>query len=695
MPMEPTKPTTSTVEAGTEHGGSQPHPTEDQRQESRTSGHAVATPRRGFSIQETWKARYVLPVLVVITVVFALAAPAIPFPDSWRLPLGREVARAYEAFVDGGAWFYEPIADQLGGAFDVLQGSLTLISAPVFAAAIVLVVGLLRGPGLALFAAVTIAWLVLTELWEPTVETVAFMIVAVVASTIAGVALGIIGAGSPRAESAVTTLVDVMQAFPAFAYMVPAVVLLGVGNPAALLVTIIWAAPPLARMTSVGLRHVSPEVLEAAVSNGVGRSRLLFDVRLPMAAPSIRAGLNQTIMYAIAMATMAAMIGAAGLGAPVWNGLTRLAFGDALEAGIGLVLIAILLDRVSAPQSSRSRGSKSRWWRRRPGSRVGTPTPRAGVAIAGFLGVVIASQVFRSPWQNFADPPWGKLVSLRDPVDSVIFWANTTWGPAFDTFRDTIQLFGLNLLGSFFAAIPWFVVVLATVVLGKMVGGWRTAVLMGLGVMAIGALGMWQSTVETLAVTFTAIVLVIIVGFALGVLMSSSDRAAAVIRPVLDVMQTLPVYLFVIPAVIFLGTGEVAGVIATFIAAVPPMIRFTNAALRGTDPEVVEAATTFGATPRQVLWQIRVPLGLPTIMVGLNQAVLLALAMSVVSAFIGAPGLGQDILASVQLYDLARGLEAGLAMLLLALIIDRLLRGSARMLTTATHTSTSRGKAEG
>jgi glycine betaine/proline transport system permease protein len=176
--------------------------------------------------------------------------------------------------------------------------------------------------------------------------------------------------------------------------------------------------------------------------------------------------------------------------------------------------------------------------------------------------------------------------------------------------------------------------------------------------------------------------------------MSASNAAATVLRPILDVMQTLPVYLFVIPAVLVFGTGEVAAVLATFLAAAPPMIRFTNTALRGVDAEVVEAAAAFGATPGQVLRQVRVPLGLQTIMVGLNQSVLIALAMAVVSAMIGAPGLGQDILASVERLNLARGIEAGLAMFLLAVVLDRLFNGSARMLTTLTHTSVSSGKAE-
>ena len=385
-------------------------------------------------------------------------------------------------------------------------------------------------------------------------------------------------------------------------------------------------------MTSVGLRSVSPDTVEAAVAAGASRSRLLFGVKLPMAAPSIRAGFNQTIMYAIGMATMAAMIGAAGLGAPVWGGLGRLAFGDALEGGIALVLLAILLDRVSAVHSS---------------ARVSSAVERRRLKLRGLfaavlvVGTVISTVAFRGPWQDFADPPWEKVVSLRDPIDSLIEWINTSFGEQFDAFQTSVQSLGLNPLGSFFTSIPWYVVVACVAIMCVVVIGRLGAIVGALGVLAIGTLGMWTSAADTLAVITTAIGLVIVVAFPLGVLMSMSDHAEAVFKPILDVMQTMPVYLFVIPAVIFLGTGEVAGTIATFIAATPPMMRYTNAALRGVDPEVVEASLMAGASRGQILRQVRIPLGLPTLMVGLNQAVLLAMAMAVVTAFIGSPGRGR------------------------------------------------------
>ncbi|MDX3638106.1 ABC transporter permease [Streptomyces sp. MB09-02B] len=639
-----------------------------------------------------------MPVLLATVIVIGAVSAPIAFPTTLRIPLGREVEEAFNDFEEGGTWLYEPTATLLASLFDSIVAYLELISPPVFVAAVVLLVGYFKGVRLGLVAAVMFAWVLLGGLWEPTIQTVAFMVVAVSISAAVGIAMGLFAASGPRANVVVRMLLDALQTFPSFAYLVPVVFLFGMGNTPAIIVTVIWAMPPIARMTNVGLREVSGEVLEAAVVSGASRWQLLRDVRFPMAAPRIRAGLNQTIMYAIAMATMAAMIGAAGLGAPVWSGLRRLEFGDALQGGIALVLVAILIDRVTAPRPGpaavrRRTPASDGPHERRVGGFPRMPSLAGMLTFAAFLAVVITSQVFRGTWQNFAEPPWGTPLRLREPVGDAVIWATTTLGPGLDAIGATIQQAGLNRLGDFFTSIPWPVVVLCTGALGVVVAGWSKGVLMGVGIVAIGSLGMWGSTVETLAVVSTSILLAGLIGIPVGIAISASNAAAAVVRPILDVMQTLPIYLFIIPAVMFFGTGEVAAVLATLLATVPPVIRFTNTALRGADAEVVEAALTFGATPGQVLRQVRIPLGLQTIMVGLNQAVLLALAMAVVSAMIGAPGLGGDILASVERVDLARGVEAGLAMLLLGVIIDRLFDGSARMLTNITHTSVGPGKA--
>lgn len=447
---------------------------------------AASEPRRRFGGRFTWQRWHMVPVVAVVAVVVIVAglisAPG-TFPQALRLPVGQGIEQAFDALVKSGAWLYEPFAAVLTKTFDALVVYLGLISPPVFVAAVVLIVGYLKGVRLALLAAAMFTWVLLTGLWATTIQTVAFMAVAVTVSAILGVGLGLVAATNRTIHTAVRTLLDAMQAFPAFAYLVPIVFVFGMGNTGALVVTVIWAMPPIARMTNVGLRNVSTEVLEAGAAAGANRWQLLRGIKFPMAATTIRAGLNQTIMYAIAMATLAAMIGAEGLGAPVWSGVRRLELGDALEAGIALVLVAILIDRASMPRSPGSRhGQASRGQHsRRAGRFLRAPSPRELIGLAAFFVVVAATQIFHGQWQNFTAPPWGTPFSLQEPVDTALLWVTKYWGPGLDAVGASIQLFGLNQLGDFFGSIPWFVVVGCVAIIGVVVIGWIEGVALGFG----------------------------------------------------------------------------------------------------------------------------------------------------------------------------------------------------------------------
>jgi glycine betaine/proline transport system permease protein len=294
-------------------------------------------------------------------------------------------------------------------------------------------------------------------------------------------------------------------------------------------------------------------------------------------------------------------------------------------------------------------------------------------------------------YADFTEPPSWLRIDLRNPVNDFIDFLNAHFLGVFDWIRNTIQEVALNRIVSGLEWLPWPVVLALACAIGYSALRWRGAVLAAGGIALIGAFGLWEPTIETLSISMVAVVLALLISFPLGVLMSQSDHVAAVVRPVLDVMQTLPIFLFVIPTVVILGSGSVAGTLATTLWAIPPMARMTNVALRGADHEVVEAATSFGATEWQKLRQVRIPLGMPTLLVGVNQTVLMALSMAVVSAFIGTPGLGEQILTAVSYSDVGGGLEAGVAMFLLAVIIDRILTGFSVRLASSTHQSDDEG----
>ncbi|MDT8299053.1 MAG: ABC transporter permease subunit, partial [Spirochaetaceae bacterium] len=188
----------------------------------------------------------------------------------------------------------------------------------------------------------------------------------------------------------------------------------------------------------------------------------------------------------------------------------------------------------------------------------------------------------------------------------------------------------------------------------------------------IGAFSYWEMAMLTLSLVSASVVFSLAIGIPLGISMAQSDRSESILKPILDGMQTMPSFVYLIPALMFFGLGRVPAVIATIIYAVPPVIRLTNVGIRTVDAEVVEAALAFGAKKKQVLWDVQLPLAKPSIMVGINQTTMMALAMVVIGSMIGAKGLGMEVLLSINRIEVGRGFEAGISIVFLAIIIDRL-----------------------
>lgn len=614
--------------------------------------------------------------ILLVVLVTRAAFGGATFPASARLPLGDWIERFADWAIESFEFLYGPVANGLSFALDMLIDFLESVPAPSVAVVLVGVVFTLAGFRLALLTVVFMFWVIAAGVWAETLETFAFMSVAVGVAVVIGIAVGIVASLNPFLENFTRTAIDALQSFPYFAYLVVVVVIFGPGDTAALFVTIIWAVGPIARMTTVGIRGVSAEVVEAATSAGATTGQILRQIRLPMARPSIRSGLNQTILYAISMATIATLIGGSGLGEPVWSALSRLEFGQALEAGIAIVLLAVILDRVSeGSHVAKFRTSSERPLLTKLPASWSTSARRRRLVVSAAVVVpftVVAGIVPAFAFMDFSSPPAVLELSLRGPVKDLVASANEHLGALFEGFTYAVQVWGLNPIVDLLTWIPWQAILLLGFVLGTLSLGFVDGTVVLASLALIGTLGLWTPAIYTIAVVGVAMVASLSVGFSLGVLMSRSDRFAGLLRPVLDVLQTLPVFLFVLPSVIFLGSGPVPGVLATFLYAVSPIIRMTNTALRGTDPGVLEAARSSGATDRQILLGVRVPLGMPTIAVGVNQTIILALAMAVVSAFIGTPGLGEEVLAAVSQAQLGRGVEAGLSLFLLAVLVDRL-----------------------
>ncbi|MEW6263482.1 MAG: proline/glycine betaine ABC transporter permease [Thermodesulfobacteriota bacterium] len=248
----------------------------------------------------------------------------------------------------------------------------------------------------------------------------------------------------------------------------------------------------------------------------------------------------------------------------------------------------------------------------------------------------------------------------------------------FSTVFDSIKVlveFILVRIDAFFIWIPWPVTIVALALIGWLVSGRRVAVVTAVCLFGLGALELWPEGMSTMALVATAVFISVLFGLPLGIFSAKSPRFDAALRPLLDGMQTIPSFVYLIPAIMFFGIGNVPGILATVIFALPPMVRLTSLGIQQVNKEVVEAGHAFGCTAWQLLIKIQLPLALPSIMTGVNQTVMMALSMVVVAAMIGAGGLGSKILFSIQRIDLGLGVEAGLGILFIAMVLDRILQG--------------------
>jgi glycine betaine/proline transport system permease protein len=273
---------------------------------------------------------------------------------------------------------------------------------------------------------------------------------------------------------------------------------------------------------------------------------------------------------------------------------------------------------------------------------------------------------------NFPD-----LIDMRAVRSAIDGWFNgivSSYGQALETaFLPVLRL--LNGIEAFLLWVPWFVLIpVVALVSFAATRDWRMPIAVIVMLFLTGLLGLWQPAMATVALMLTATLFAIVTGIPLGILMSFSNRLQAVMLPILDVMQTMPIFVYLIPFVMLFGPGKIPALLATIVFSVPPLIRLTNLGIRGVNPEVIEAVTAFGATPMQKLFAAQLPLATPTIMAGINQTTMMALSMVVIASMIGAGGLGYEVLQGIQRLDVSRGLFAGLGIVFLAIIFDRLVQ---------------------
>jgi len=492
----------------------------------------------------------------------------------------------------------------------------------------------------------------LLGLWEESVDTLVLTLSAVVLSVLIGVPLGVLAARVRWVGATLRPVLDVMQILPTFAYLAPMTLLFLIGEPAAIIATLIYAVPVTIRITQLGISEVSKTTVEAATALGSTGWQLLSKVRLPMARRTLVLAVNQTIMMALSMVVVTALIDAPGLGLNIVVALERVNVGAAFDAGVAIVVLAIVLDRVTTNAAGRRLRNKLLL--------IGP----AAVLVLAFL--IPQGEDFPGEWR----------FSFAQPVNQATAWAELHWYDATEAIKNGITAGLLNPLESLLVTTPWWLLVAVVLVFGTVTGGWRTAVIAALATAGLSGLGLWQHSMQTLATVLVATVLTMLAGVLLGVSSARHDRFAGGLRPLLDAAQTMPSFVYLLPAVALFGASRFTAIVAAVIYAVPPVVRLVERGIRDVPATVVEAARSAGSTPRQLLWKVQLPMARGGLMLATNQGIVMVLAMVVVGGLVGAGALGYDVVAGFsQREDFGKGLAAGLAIVLLGILLDRLTQG--------------------
>lgn len=526
----------------------------------------------------------------------------------------------------------------------------------------------LAGWRLAALAGGTFVWIAVMGQWKWAMETLSVILVAAPFSVALGLALGMLAWRSRRAEQVLNPILNIAQSLPHFAYMIPVVVFIGVGPKAGAIVTIIFSVPPMIRMTLLGLRAVPAEIIESGRMSGTTRLQLMTRVRLPAARTELLIGVNQVIMQSLAMVVLASFIGMPGLGQKLLQLLQALKIGLSVEIGITIVLLAIVLDRMSKAWAVRQPSHHDEgagWLQRHRHLEVWAGLVGLGFALAAlhpYFAVVERAQALSMAGP--VDAAVGAFIDMVSPVTDWLRWFLITW--VLIPLRDGFLWLPVSAVLVFLAGVGWAV------------GGPRSALICLAFFLPIALSGWWDRAMITVYTVFVAVTLALLIGVPLGLLGAARPGRARRFLLICDTLQTFPSFIYLIPVVMLFGVNDVAVIAAVMVFATVPIIRYTIEGLRSIPPEIVESAQMSGAGPGQILWHVKRPLAVPTLMVGANQSIMFALFMVIIAAFIGTQDLGQEMQRALSSTDVGKGLVLGFAVAFMGLMADHLLLKWAR-----------------
>ena len=570
---------------------------------------------------------------------------------------------------------------------------------------------------LTVFTLAATVYMVVIGYWEESMNSLSLVAISVPMAILIGFVIGVWGFYSDRAERVIMPSLDLFQTVPAFAYLLPILLLFGFGTVVGLIASVLYSFPPMVRNTIVGLRSVAPEVIESGLMSGATPGQLFWQVRVPSCRRQILLGVNQATMASLSMVIIASIIGGTSdIGWEVLTTIRKAQFGESLLVGMVIALMAMIIDRITFGLAQRSgnydpkeKSLVERYW-------------LLLVAALGGVVLFVMAQIFSflvdwpremvwSPGRAMNDALAYLIINYHAQIDAMKTFAffyvmlpikiglqeavsPFTWGFALTPTHKAIYalvmagfslwfgLRGKNMAGilvMLFAVfiyfgltnIPWPCVILIYGVIGWKVGGRNLGLgtILGFGFMAVT--GNWAEAMLSIYLCGIAAIISFIFGTSVGIWAAHNDRVSAFVRPINDTMQTMPLFVILIPFVMVFKIGEFTGLLAIIAYAFVPAIRYAEHGLRNLPETVIEAAHMMGATKWQLLWRVKIPLALPVMMLGLNQTIMYAIAMLVIAALVGTNGLEQIVYIGLSDGNFGIGIIAGLGMAIIAIIADR------------------------
>ena len=621
----------------------------------------------------------ILQIMLAIAVIMTAARPILPdflvrIPEEWIPPLAVWADAFFNFLIDDlklavlTRWFAEgPLEFMLNTTANLLEGKrrwpfLGPIPWSAVAAFVAVVGYYLGGWRMAALAGGTLIWTAVIGQWKIAMQTMSVLVVAAPLAFVIGISLGIAAWKWDWFDRVVKPVLSILQTLPFFTYLLPAVIFFKVGPTAGAVATIVYAIPPMILMTTLGLKKVSPEVVEAGKMCGCTKLQMLMRVYLPSARTEILVGVNQVIMLCLAMVVLTAFIGMPGLGAKLLAMMGSFKLGRSFEIGVTIVLLAVMLDRMSKAWVVKlpehfEKGTP--WYIRRKYSLM---------AVGAFLSFMVIAQGIDVLDIIGRKQAWSKGKEIDNLIKGFLnidaVQAVTTW------LRWFLNVWVLIPFRNFMLYIPTPAFILGIVAFSYYLGGRKPAIYATIFFTFVAFTGWWDRSVITLYAVISAVILSMFIGIPLGIYASRSDKWAQRILLACDTAQTFPSFIYLIPAIMLFGVNDVAVVFSIIIFTTVPLTRYTIEGMRSVPAEMTEAADMSGASRMQKLRSVQLPLALPTMAVGFNQAIMFAFFMVIIAAFIGTQDLGQELQKTLAGTELGKNIVLGMNVSLMALTFD-------------------------